>query len=627
MASQPTSPRTPLLPLTLVALGVVYGDIGTSPLYAMREVFRAEHRLGLTPEHVIGALSLIVWSLVLVISVKYLLLVLRADSHGEGGILILTSLVTPLRVRRGGGRWLLVLLGLFGTALLFGDGLITPAISVLSAVEGIEVIAPDLAPYVVPVVVGILLTLFAAQRLGSKVVGQVFGPVMVVWFVTIAALGVAALVHAPSVLRAVNPSHAAAFIAEDPVRAFLVLGSVFLVVTGGEALYADLGHFGKAPIRLGWFVLVLPALLLNYAGQAALLISEPEAIDSPFFRLAPDWALAPLVALATMAAIIASQALISGVFSLAMQAVRLGYIPRLKIDHTSATAFGQVYVRSVNWVLALACCVLVIGFRTSGSLAAAYGVAVTATMLVTTVLLAVVAREKWHWPLALLIPSLGLFLVIDGLFLAANLTKVPHGGWLPLVVALLLFTVMTTWRRGRNLMRERQKAVSLPIERFLASIAESRPQRVAGTAVMMHSIGGLVPPVLLANLRHNHVLHEQVVMLTVATVEVPRVLRARRATVEAFGNGFYQVTLRFGFMEAIDVPSALHAIVNTDLSLDPATTTYFLGRETPLPRRGSGMAPWREQLFAFLARNSANAAAYFRLPSTKVIELGVQVEL
>jgi KUP system potassium uptake protein len=425
----------------------------------------------------------------------------------------------------------------------------------------------------------------------------------------------------------VNPAYAVGFVAEDPVRAFLVLGSVFLVVTGGEALYADIGHFGKAPIRLGWFVLVLPALLLNYAGQAALLISEPEAIDSPFFRLAPDWALAPLVALATMAAIIASQALISGVFSLAMQAVRLGYIPRLKIDHTSATAFGQVYVHSVNWVLALACCVLVIGFRTSGSLAAAYGVAVTATMLVTTLLLAVVAREKWHWPLALLIPAMGLFLVIDGLFLAANLTKVPHGGWLPLVVALLLFTVMTTWRRGRDLMRERQKAVSLPIETFLTSIAESRPQRVAGTAVMMHSIGGLVPPVLLANLRHNHVLHEQVVMLTVSTVEVPRVLRARRATVESFGNGFYQVTLRFGFMETIDVPRALHAIVNTDLSLDPATTTYFLGRETPLPTAGSGMAPWREQLFAFLARNSANAAAYFRLPATKVIELGVQVEL
>jgi KUP system potassium uptake protein len=438
---------------------------------------------------------------------------------------------------------------------------------------------------------------------------------------------VAALVKQPLVLTAIDPLHAVSFFVEEPWRAFVVLGSVFLVVTGGEALYADMGHFGKAPIRLAWFALVLPALLLNYAGQAALLLANPAATDSPFFRLAPPWALTPLVALATLAAIIASQALISGVFSLAMQAVRLGYIPRLKIEHTSATTFGQVYVRSMNWTLALACCALVIGFGSSSDLAAAYGVAVTATMLVTTLLLAVVARERWRWPPLLLVPVFGGFLAIDAAFLGANLTKVPHGGWLPLVVAALVFVVMTTWRTGRTILRERLKTGTLPIARFLVSIASSRPQRVAGTAVYMHSIGGSVPPVLLANLRHNHVLHEQVVMLTVSTVEVPRVLGARRVEVEALGDGFYQVTLRFGFMETIDVPRALHGIVHQGLSLDAQTTTYFLGRETLLPSTDSGMALWRERLFAFLGRNSTNAATYFKLPPDRVIEIGIQVEI
>lgn len=633
----PVSPSRQYLPLSLIALGVVFGDIGTSPLYSMREAFAVTHGLDVTPETVLGVLSLIIWSLVLVVSVKYAVVAMRADRNGEGGILILTSLVTPLRGRPVGARRVLVLLGLFGTALLVGDGMITPSITVLSAVEGVAIAAPRLAAFIVPLAVAVLVVLFAAQRRGTDAVGRVFGPIMVVWFSVIAALGMAGVAREPSVLLAVDPRHAVAFFAHERWRGFLVLGSVFLAVTGGEALYADIGHVGKRAARIGWFAVALPSLLLNYAGQGALLLDVPAAAGNPFFLLAPAWALAPLVGLATLAAIIASQALISGVFSLTMQAVRLGYLPRLKVDHTSAKAFGQVYVGSVNWLLLCACVALVLAFGTSSELAAAYGVAVTATMLITSVLLAVVAREVWRWSLPAVAASVGIFLLIDAAFLGANLAKVLHGGWFPLVVGAIVFTVMTTWRRGREELRARLGSSELAIERFLASIEARQPRRVPGTAVVMHGMKGVVPPALLANLRHNHVIHETVVMLVVETAEEPRVLRAERVAVKVYGDGFFQVRLRFGFMERADVPAALSGLVHPELNLDPDVTTYFLGRELVVaaerphrPPAQGGRRPmplWRKRLFVLLTRNAANAAYYFSLPPERVIEVGVQVEL
>lgn len=636
----PVSPSRQYLPLSLIALGVVFGDIGTSPLYSMREAFAVTHGLDVAPETVLGVLSLIIWSLVLVVSVKYAVLAMRADRNGEGGILILTSLVTPLRGRPVGARRVLVLLGLFGTALLVGDGMITPSITVLSAVEGVAIAAPSLAGFIVPLAVAVLVVLFAAQRRGTDAVGRVFGPVMVVWFSVIAALGIAGVVREPSVLLAVDPRHAVAFFAHERWRGFLVLGSVFLAVTGGEALYADIGHVGKRAARIGWFAVALPALLLNYAGQGALLLDVPTAAGNPFFLLAPAWALAPLVGLATLAAIIASQALISGVFSLTMQAVRLGYLPRLKVEHTSAKTFGQVYVGSVNWLLLCACVALVLAFGTSSELAAAYGVAVTATTLITSVLLAVVAREVWRWSLPAVAASVGIFLLIDAAFLGANLAKVLHGGWFPLVVGAIVFTVMTTWRRGREELRARLGSSELAIERFLASIEARQPRRVPGTAVVMHGVKEVVPPALLANLRYNHVLHETVVMLTVETAEEPRVLRVERTKVREYRNGFFQLTVKFGFMERVDVPGALADLVHPRLHLDPGVATYFLGRELvvaadrPPPTAAQGrqqfrrpMPQWRKRLFALLARNATNAAYYFSLPTERVIEVGMPVDL
>ncbi len=634
----PTAKRH--LPLTLIALGVVFGDIGTSPLYAVREAFAKTHGLAVEPETVLGVLSLVIWSLFLIVSVKYAVIAMRADRNGEGGILILTSLVTPLRGRPVGARRAFVLLGLFGTALLVGDGMITPSITVLSAVEGLAIVAPRLEAFMLPIAIVILVVLFVAQRRGTDAVGKVFGPIMLTWFVVIAALGVASVVREPGVLAALDPRHAATFFAHERWKAFLVLGSVFLAVTGGEALYADIGHVGKRAARIGWFAVALPALLLNYAGQGALLLGSPDATGNPFFRLAPAWVLAPLVGLATLAAIIASQALISGVFSLTMQAVRLGYLPRLKVDHTSAKAFGQVYVGAVNWLLLCACVALVLAFGSSSDLAAAYGVAVTATMLITSILLAVVAREVWRWSVPAVAASMGLFLLIDTAFLGANLAKVLHGGWFPLVVGALVFTVMTTWRRGRQELRARLGSSELAIDRFLGSIRAAPPRRVPGTAVVMHGVKGVVPPVLLANLRYNHVLHQTVVMLAVETAEEPRVLRAERTTVKAYGDGFFQVVLRFGFMERANVPAALADLVHPYLNLDPDVTTYFLGRELvmpaerrrPLPpqagrKTGSPLPLWRQRLFALLARNAVNAAYYYSLPSEHVIEVGVQVEL
>ena len=618
--------RRKLLPLTLTALGVVYGDIGTSPLYAMRECFFGSHSVPPTPDNVLGVLSLIIYSLLLVISVKYIAIVMRADNQGEGGILALTALLPP---RAGNGsRWsLLILMGIFGAALLYGDGMITPAITVLGAVEGLKVATPLFEAYVVPIAVVILIAVFAIQRHGTHRVGRLFGPIMVVWFVVIAALGIIWLVEQPIVLTAVDPRHALAFFRDHGWHGFAVLGAVFLVVTGGEALYADMGHFGKRPIRVAWFALVLPALVLNYFGQGALLLSDPQAAEQPFFLLAPQWALFPLVGLATAAAIIASQALISGAFSLTRQAIQLGYCPRLDIEHTSSHEMGQVYVPQVNWALMISTIAIVIGFGSSTALAAAYGIAVTLTMVITAVLLHVVATERWHWPRPVAFTVTGIFLTVDLAFFGANALKIAHGGWLPLVIGAFLFTLMTTWRRGRQIVAQRLTARAVPLEDFMARVTETPPTRVPGTAVFMTAQPRGTPPALAHNLRYNKVLHAHVVTLMVTTQPVPHVGADQQITVRELGQGVFDVIVRYGFMEDPDVPAALAHARELGLELDEQDVTYFLGRETLIVTKAPGMAMWRERLFILMARNAVRATAFFRLPPERVVELGVQVEI
>ena len=615
-----------LLTLSLAALGVVYGDIGTSPLYALRESFHHTHGVAVDAAAVLGVLSLVFWSLILVISVKYLVFILRADNRGEGGILALTSLVTPAHALRR-GRWGLIILGLFGTSLLYGDGMITPAISVLSAVEGLENVTPRFAPFVVPLTVVILVALFLVQSRGTAGIGRVFGPVMVLWFVTLVLLGIPHIVREPRVLAAFVPTHAVRFFADHGWNGFLVLGSVFLVVTGGEALYADMGHFGRRPIRLAWFALVLPSLLVNYLGQGALLIRDPSAVAHPFYHMVPTWALVPVVVIATAATVIASQALISGAFSLTLQAVQLGYSPRVQVDHTSSREMGQIYIPAVNWALMACCIALVAGFRSSTNLAAAYGVAVTTTMAITTLLFYFVARERWHWPKWRALVVAGGFLAIDLAFLGANLLKIPHGGWVPLVIGAVVFTLLSTWKRGRQILNDRLKDVSLPRADFIASITAHPPHRVPGTAVFMYGDSRRTPPALLHNLKHNRVLHAQVVFLAVITNEVPYVPDERRAVVDSLGGGFWQIRLNYGFMEDVDVPAALRAIGHPELPFKPLETTYFLGRETLIPSKRPGMALWRERLFSLMSRNARPATRYFRLPPNRVVELGAQVEL
>ena len=626
-----TTRHSRLLPLTLTALGVVYGDIGTSPLYAMRECFFGTHSVPPTTENVLGVLSLIIYALLLVISLKYVVVVMRADNQGEGGILALTALI-PSRGGAGGparlamGRPLLVALGIFGTALLYGDGMITPAISVLSAVEGLEVATPLFSPYVVPLTVAILVILFAIQKFGTHRVGRLFGPIVIVWFVTIAALGVVWIASAPQVLGAFDPRHAVRFFEVNRFTGFAVLGAVFLVVTGGEALYADMGHFGKQPIRLAWFALVLPALVLNYLGQGALLLRNPAA-EHPFFQLAPSWGLLPLVGIATVAAIIASQALISGSFSITRQAIQLGLVPRLEVEHTSAREIGQIYVPQVNWALMAATVLIVIGFGSSGAMAAAYGIAVTLTMIITVLLLYVIMTERWHWPKPAVIAATALFLGIDTAFFGANALKVVQGGWVTLAVAAVLFTVMTTWRTGRRLVAERLTARAVPLETFMAVVEASPPLRVPGTAVFMTAQPTGTPPALAHNLRHNKVLHEHVIVLTVATVQVPHVARKDHLYVQSLGHGLYNMRLQYGFMEDPNVPEALLDAREQGLPLDVDDVTYFLGRETILVTRRQGMAVWREKLFVLMTRNAIRATAFFRLPPERVVELGVQVEM
>ena len=579
-----------------------------------------------TQENVLGVLSLIIYSLLLVISVKYIAIVMRADNQGEGGILALTALIPQRPEDRG--RWsLLVLLGIFGAALLYGDGMITPAITVLGAIEGLKVATPLFDPYVVPVAVGILIAVFAIQRHGTHRVGKLFGPIMVVWFIVIAALGFLWMLRQPQVLTAVDPRHAVSFFREHGWHGFAVLGAVFLVVTGGEALYADMGHFGKRPIRFAWFSLVLPALLLNYFGQGALLLTHPEAIEQPFFLLAPAWGLVPLVVLATAAAIIASQALISGAFSLTQQAIQLGYSPRLEIDHTSHHEMGQVYVPQVNWALMICTILIVIGFGSSTALAAAYGIAVTLTMVITAMLLQVVATERWGWPPIVASLVTGLFLIIDLAFFGANALKITHGGWLPLVIGWILFALMTTWKTGRQIVAARLTARAIPIEDFLASVEQSQPARVPGTAVFMTAQPRGTPPALAHNLRYNKVLHEHVVTLMITTQPVPHVPLDDQVSVRSLGQGVFEVRVRYGFMEDPNVPEALLNACAHGLTLDEDDVTYFLGRETLIVTKAPGMAMWRERLFVLMARNAVRAPTFFRLPAERVVELGVQVEI
>lgn len=625
--SSTTAPRAPraILPVTLTAIGVVYGDIGTSPLYALRECFYGSHSVPPTYENVLGVLSLIVYSLLLVISIKYIAVVMRADNQGEGGILALTALLPP-SLQSGRGTPLL-LMGIFGAALLYGDGMITPAITVLGAVEGLTIATPVFDPYVVPVTVAILVVVFGIQRHGTDRVGRLFGPIMVAWFLVIAALGIASLRHRPEVLSAIDPRHALTFFRTHGWHGFAVLGAVFLVVTGGEALYADMGHFGKRPIRLAWFTIVLPALLLNYFGQGALLLGDPEAAHQPFFRLAPSWAILPLVALATAAAIIASQALISGAFSLTRQAIQLGYAPRLDIEHTSHHEMGQIYVPQVNWALMLSTIAIVIGFGSSTSLAAAYGIAVTMTMVITAVLLHVVATERWHWPPIAAYSVTGIFLTIDLAFFGANALKITQGGWLPLVIGGVLFALMTTWKKGRAIVAARLTARAMPLEEFLARVRDTRPARVPGTAVFMTAQPRGTPPALAHNLRYNKVLHDAVVRLMVTTRPVPVVPPEEQVTIRALDFGVSDVLVQYGFMEEPDVPKALDLAAARGLRIDRNDLIYFLGRETLIVTEGSGMATWRERLFVLMTRNAVRATSYFKLPPERVVELGVQVEI
>lgn len=618
--------RTQLTALTVAALGVVYGDIGTSPLYALRMCFVGGH-LAVEPVNIFGILSLISWSLAGLISVKYLSLVLRADNRGEGGILALMSLVRREGRISGRRETLFILLGLFGAALLYGDGLITPAISVLSAVEGLQVATPFFNRYIVPLALVILTALFCIQRHGTQRVGSIFGPVMLVWFVVIGALGAIQIVRAPQVLAALNPEYAFAFASHHPWAAFITMGAVFLVMTGGEDLYLDMGHFGRLPIRLGWFTLVLPTLLLNYFGQGALLLARPAAVNNPFYQLAPSWMLYPLVVLATVATVIASQAVISGAFSLTRQAMQLGYCPRLMIVHTSEETIGQVYLPAVNIFMLLGTVALVVGFRSSDSLAGAYGLAVSTTMLITSLMMAVVMRRRWNWPLPLVLAVMSPIWAMDVTFFLSNTLKIAEGGWVGAVVAVAVFTVLTTWKKGRDVLGRKFAADTMDVNAFLPDVARSSPLRVPGTAVFLTGNPHGIPRTLLHNFKHNKILHEQIVLLSIRTEEVPRVPEAERLTYEPLSEGFHRISLRYGFSEDPNLPADLAKFKHESLDLDAMRVTFFLGRETLIIGAQRSMRSWRKHLFSFLSRNARDASKFFHLPPNRVIEIGIQVEL
>ncbi|MDM7921884.1 MAG: potassium transporter Kup [Pyrinomonadaceae bacterium] len=614
--------------LSLAALGVVYGDIGTSPLYALRECFHGPHSIEATPENIIGVLSLIFWSLIIVISIKYLAFVLRADNQGEGGILSLAALATPIKPSGRTEKRGLIAFGVFGAALLYGDGVLTPAISVLGAVEGLSVATPALTPFVVPVTIGILIALFLFQSRGTAGIGKVFGPVTLLWFLTLGILGLLQIVHYSHILVAVNPFYAVNFFVANGWHGFLVLGSVFLVVTGGEALYADMGHFGVRPIRLAWFTIVLPSLLLNYFGQGALLLENPAAATNPFYMLAPEWMLYPMIILATCAAVIASQAVISGAFSLTMQAVQLGLSPRIRINHTSTREFGQIYIPAINWALMAGCIAVVLGFRTSSNLAAAYGIAVTSTMAITTILFYFVARRIWNWGLLPAFALALIFLAIDLAFFGANIIKVLDGGWFPLLLAAAVFLVMMTWKKGRSILSRRLQDETQDLEEFLDEIERHPPIRVPGTAVFMNGNATRTPQALLHNLEHNKVLHERVLFLTVKTKQQPFVAPEERVEFEQLTNGFSRLRVYYGYMEEPNIPEAIEKYAYPGFKLGPNEVTYFLGRETIIASaKHSGMSRWRERLFALIARNATSATAYFRIPPNRVVEMGEQVEI
>jgi KUP system potassium uptake protein len=613
--------------LALSAIGIVYGDIGTSPLYALRESFHGIHGVAPTPLNIFGVLSLVFWSLIVVVSIKYIGFIMRADNGGEGGILALTALATPIRPLHPSQKRWLVLLGVFGAALLYGDGVITPAISVLSAVEGLNVATPFFAPYVLPLTLAIIVGLFVIQSSGTARIGRLFGPIMLTWFGVIALLGIVNIVQNPGVLGALNPIHIVRFFVTDGLEGFLILGTVVFVVTGGEALYADMGHFGRKPITLAWYSLVLPALLLNYFGQGALLLRNPEAAVNPFYLMAPSWALYPLVVLSTLATIIASQALISGAFSVTMQAQNLGFLPRLRIVHTSAQEFGQIYIPFVNWALMGMCLIVVLTFRTSSNLAATYGIALACTMVITALIFGIVARERWKWPLSRVILLAGFFLIVDLAFLGANLVKIPQGGWFPLVAAVLIFTVMTTWKRGSRIVNQREQSLEQDLHALLITCDECHPLRAPGVAVFMSANANGAPDALVANLRYNGVIHEQVLLVNVLIRGIPHQGDTDRMTVEPLGQGFTRVTLRYGFMEELNVPAALANLEIPGVSFDPLAVPYFISRTKVIPSELPGMAPWREQIYSVMQRNAASAADFFRLPPAQVVEYGTSVEM
>ena len=616
-----------LITLAIAAMGVVYGDIGTSPLYALQTVFSADHGVPVTPDCILGILSLVLWSLLLVVSLKFVVFIMRADNHGEGGIMALMALIQRLLRENEQTRNTLIIFGLFGAALFFGDGIITPAISVLSAVEGLKVAAPGLTPFVIPISIAVLVALFMIQRKGTAIVGNLFGPVMIVWFAVIGVLGVFQIARAPMVLHALNPYWGLSYLAHHRLQGFLSLGAVVLTITGAEALYADMGHFGKKPIRLAWFAFVLPALLLNYFGQGALMLLDPTTAANPFYDMTPKWAMYPMVALATVATVIASQSVISGVFSMSQQAIQLGFLPRTNIIHTSEREIGQIYVPSMNWVIMIGVILLILGFKSSSNLGWAYGLAVTGTMMIDTLLVFVVARRLWKWNKVLILAGLAFFLTIDLAFFGANLDKIVEGGWFPLTIGGVVFTLMTTWKRGRELLAERLQTQSIELTPFLQSLTEHPPIRVPGTAIFLTTRFDNVPHAMLHNLLHNKVLHETVIFLTVKTRNRPWIDATERLTVEQLPGEFYCVTLSFGFKEVANVPLALENLTLHDAPLNLMETSFFLSRETLIATQVKGMALWRERLFVSMARNGSSATAFFHIPTNRVIELGTQVEL
>ena len=612
--------------LTLAAIGVVYGDIGTSVLYAVKEVFGSGH-VPFTQANVYGILSILFWTLTVIVSLKYVVLVLRADNHGEGGLVAMLALASQSVKDRPRLRAGLLAAGIFGTSLFYGDGVITPAISVLSAVEGLEVVSPHFKRFVLPLTLLVLFCLFVVQKRGTAGIGRFFGPITLVWMLSIALLGVAQIVHHPEILAALSPHYALGFLWTHPGTSFIILGAVVLCVTGAEALYADLGHFGKRPIRIAWFTVVMPALVLNYFGQGALLLAEPEAVKNPFFMMAPDWALLPLVGLATLATVIASQALITGAFSVTKQVIQLGYLPRLNILHTSVHDKGQIYIPFVNWGLFVAIVLAVGMFRSSSNLAAAYGIAVTLDMLITTVLTFFVLRYGWRYPLVLCVASTGCFFVIDLAFFSSNLLKLFQGGWFPLLIGGAVFTLMMTWKRGRQLLNDKLLSDAIDLRSFLDAVFVSPPTRVEGTAVFLSAEQGVVPNALLHNLKHNKVLHAQNLFVTVCNHEEPWVGLDRRLQIEALGHDCWQVTIHYGFKNDPDVPRALQLLRGHGCAVEPMTTSYFLSRDTVIPSFGGGMAPWREKLFAQMHRNASAAADFLHLPNNAVVELGSKIEL